>query len=130
MTPASRSASASNGWRLGERVDRRGERLGRAAVAAQRLERRLRRLAVGQRVGRAATPLGDSCIVLAGVAELARVELGDLEPEQVDLAGAGLLVAAQRRQLGVDLGHAGAGRAERARSIDPNASSALALGDP
>ena len=69
-------------------------------------------------------------LVLAGVGDRRRVEFVDLEPQQVDLSGAGLLVAAQRRQLGVDLGDPGAGGAQRCQVDRPERVQRGALGDP
>ena len=43
-------------------------------------------------------------VVLVGVVDAGGVELVDLEPQQIDLAGPGPLVAAERREFGVDLG--------------------------
>ena len=51
--------------------------------------------------------------VLVRVVDGGGVELGDLEPGEVELAGAGPLVAAERGQLGVELGQPGARRAQR-----------------
>ena len=79
-----------------ERVVRRGDGLAvRRGIAQQRL-------------------LGLQCHVLPGVVEGGAVDLGDLETQEVELAGTGARVAAQGIELGDGCAHLGT-RARRSR---------------
>ena len=119
--------SSSSASTLGEPVDERpGTALARseppqrdadgvaaAAVAGERL--------VGERPRRArcATALAERVLdrverrVLVGIVDGGGVELGELEAGEVDLARPRPLVAAECRQLGVELGDPGPGGAQR-----------------
>ena len=81
-------------------------------VAAQQLERCLAGLAMGDGVGQHGFLRRQPAIFLI-VVDPGGVEFADLESQQVDLAGARLLVAAQHRQLGIEFGQPGASFVQR-----------------
>jgi hypothetical protein len=56
--------------------------------------------------------LGGEAVVLVGVLDTDFVELGDLEAQEVDLAGPGALVAPKLDQLGIDRRQLGIGVAK------------------
>ena len=92
------------------------ERVDRSALACERVACLGRSFAVRDRVGE--TVLFElERSVFVGVVEMGAVELVDLVPEEVDLARSSAFVAAECRELGLDLGNASAGLAQR-RKVD------------
>ena len=119
---SSRVAGASrivaNGARPPSAGRRGRERVARPAVVGERLVGRGRRPRGGRRRRPARPPRRvEPRRPRRRRRSAARVELGDLEPQQVDLAGPCPLVAAERGQLGVELGRRGPGPA-RAVEVD------------
>ena len=107
-----RSAAARYGRSVAQSSGGGGDRVSPAAVTGEHLvggtagETVL--LGVGERV-----LLHLQHGVLVRVVDGGGVELGDLEPGEVELAGPGPLVATERGQLGVELGQPGARGAQR-----------------
>ena len=101
------------------------ERVDGSALSGERAARQCRRVAVRDRIG-------EPILLDLERSRLRRrrrgrraVELVDLVPEEVDLAGPGALVTAECRELGLDLGDASAGLAAgEPRSTPPKRSSA------
>ena len=107
----------ANGARPAERRPaRRPTRVAATAVVGQRVVRRCAGLAVADGVGERVL-LGSSLRPRPASSSAGGVELVDLEPQQVDLPGPRPLVAAERGQLGVDLGQPGPRRPQR-RQVD------------
>ena len=100
-------AAARAGARLAERLGRRRRRRGAA------LDRGLRRLAVGDRVGQQRLLGSPAARPRRRRRWRAASSSSTWKRSRSTLAGAGPLVAAERRQLGVDLGQPGAGGAQR-----------------
>ena len=89
--------------------------IARAAVVGERRVRGGAGLAVRRRRRPARPRAPPAASSSSGSSSAGGVELGDLEPQQVDLAGPCRAVAAERGQLGVELGEAGPRRAQRCR---------------
>ena len=108
-----RSAASRNGRPTGHRGERRGDGVAGAAVVEQGIVGGGAGLAVADGVGQGV--LGQlQADLLVGVVDRRGRQLVDLEPQQVDLPGPLALVAAERRQLGVELGQPGPRRPQRA----------------
>ena len=92
------------------------DRVDRSAVAGERVARLGRSFAMRDRVGQPILFELERSVFVGGV-ELGAVELVDLVPEEVDLARSCALVAAECRELGLDLGDPSAGLAQ-GRQVD------------
>ena len=110
-----------------DRGDRRGERVACSTVVGEDRVGLGTRLAVADGVGEGVL-VGLEGALLVRVGEVGGGDLVDLEAEQVDLAGALPLVPAERRQLGVELGEAGACCLQRPQVDRAEAVEGLPLG--
>ena len=127
---ARRSAAAAVRRPVAQPSGGGGDGVAAAAVVGEHRRARRRR---PRRCATASASASSSTLehgVLVGVVERGGVELGDLEAEQVDLAGAGPLVAAERGQLGVELGQPGPRGAQRGEVDAAEGSSAAPLRRP
>jgi hypothetical protein len=103
---------AGEGATVGQRRQGGGDVVAGRTVAGERGHRGGGRLLVRHRVGEDVL-LGVEALVLVGSVDAGRVELGDLEPQKVDLARPGSVVAPQFGEGRVDGGDRGARLGER-----------------
>ena len=92
------------------------DRVDRSAVAGERVACLGCGFAMCDRVGQPILFELERSVLVGGV-ELGTIELVDLVPEEVDLAGSRAFVAAECRELGLDLGDASVGLAQ-GRQVD------------